>query len=260
MINSREWTTLFKTTVQIQQKQFWIKRGGFLCQASFTWKQEKLSKQPPQNNPSRHPGGWVKLWSAEEMLDEQHQRVNIPARARTAYGGLLQKTDWKRISAESSLVSPQQPNWSRDWTELNMETCRETFQKKRVFKEWWFLIGGSNVPSLQPFHIMPLAMECYVYWPASLCQTYILADSHLSEYTRVSRHLRDNQFNHVKVSTAFVAGYFSCTVQDWWVLLISVYTQAISWCCSISTDSVTCFFCFVFVFNSHVHNAFCCGK
>ena len=32
------------------------------------------------------------MWSAEEILDGQHQRVDIPACARTAYEGLLQKT------------------------------------------------------------------------------------------------------------------------------------------------------------------------
>ena len=31
------------------------------------------------------------LWSAEEMLDGQQQRVDIPAHARTAYNGLLKK-------------------------------------------------------------------------------------------------------------------------------------------------------------------------
>ena len=29
------------------------------------------------------------------------------------------RKDWNRISAESSLMSPWWPNWSRDWTELN---------------------------------------------------------------------------------------------------------------------------------------------
>ena len=48
--------------------------------------------------------GWVMPWLAEEMLDGQHQRVDIPALARTAYSGLLQK-DWKKISAESSVMS-----------------------------------------------------------------------------------------------------------------------------------------------------------
>ena len=32
------------------------------------------------------------LWSAQEILDGQHQRVDIPAHARTAHNGLLQKT------------------------------------------------------------------------------------------------------------------------------------------------------------------------
>ena len=31
-------------------------------------------------------------WSAEEMLDGQHRRMDIPAKARTAHKGLLQKT------------------------------------------------------------------------------------------------------------------------------------------------------------------------
>ena len=47
--------------------------------------------QPLQNHPSGRLGGWVTLWSAQEMLDGQHQRVNIPANARTAHKGLLQK-------------------------------------------------------------------------------------------------------------------------------------------------------------------------
>ena len=39
----------------------------------------------------RHLGGWSTSWSAEEMLDEQHQRVDIPAHASTAHNGLLRK-------------------------------------------------------------------------------------------------------------------------------------------------------------------------
>ena len=46
--------------------------------------------------------------SAEEMLDGHHQKVNIPADVRDAHKGLLQKR-WKRISAESSVVSPVDP-------------------------------------------------------------------------------------------------------------------------------------------------------
>ena len=39
-------------------------------------------EQPLQTSPS---------WLAEEMLDGQHQRVDISAHARTPYNGLLQK-------------------------------------------------------------------------------------------------------------------------------------------------------------------------
>ena len=48
---------------------------------------DSLSKK----NPSGHFGGWTTPWSVEEMLDGQHQRVDIPACNRTAHKGLLQK-------------------------------------------------------------------------------------------------------------------------------------------------------------------------
>ena len=46
-----------------------------------------------QNHPSGHLGlgRWVMPRSAEEMLDGQHRIVDIPARARTAHNGPLQK-------------------------------------------------------------------------------------------------------------------------------------------------------------------------
>ena len=44
-----------------------------------------------QNCSSGHLGRWAMLWSAEETLDGQHQRDDIPAHARTAHKGLLQK-------------------------------------------------------------------------------------------------------------------------------------------------------------------------
>ena len=37
------------------------------------------------------------------------------------------RNDWKRISAESSLMSPWRPDWSRDWTELNWLCVLPTF-------------------------------------------------------------------------------------------------------------------------------------
>ena len=48
-------------------------------------------RQPLQNHPSGYLGGWATPCSAEEMLDGQHQRVDIPAYARTAHTGLLQE-------------------------------------------------------------------------------------------------------------------------------------------------------------------------
>ena len=94
-------------------------------------------QQPLHYHPSRAPWGWVMLWSAEEMLDGQHPRVAIPAHARTAHKGLLQKKDWKRISAESSFMSFRQPNCSRDWTELNWTEK----DKKQTQKGGWGGMG-----------------------------------------------------------------------------------------------------------------------
>ena len=48
-------------------------------------------RQPLPNHPSGHLGWWAMPWSVEEMLDRQHQRVAIPAHARAAHKGLLQK-------------------------------------------------------------------------------------------------------------------------------------------------------------------------
>ena len=44
-----------------------------------------------QNHPSRYLGGRATPWSAEEMLDGQHQRVDISTHARAAHKGLLRK-------------------------------------------------------------------------------------------------------------------------------------------------------------------------
>ena len=43
-----------------------------------------MPRQPLQNHPLRHLGGRAMPWSAEEMLDEQHQRADIPAYAKIA--------------------------------------------------------------------------------------------------------------------------------------------------------------------------------
>ena len=43
------------------------------------------------NRPSGHLGGLATPWSADEMLDGQRQRVDIPVRARPAHSDLLHK-------------------------------------------------------------------------------------------------------------------------------------------------------------------------
>ena len=47
-------------------------------------------RQPLQNNPSGHLRCLAIPWSAEEIVDGQHQRVDISAQARAAHKGLLQ--------------------------------------------------------------------------------------------------------------------------------------------------------------------------
>ena len=63
------------------------------CQETETCKVAACHKpqQSLQNHPSGHHGGWVKPWSAEEMLDGHYQKVDIPAHARTANKGLLRE-------------------------------------------------------------------------------------------------------------------------------------------------------------------------
>ena len=59
---------------------------------------------------SGYLGGWATPWSAEEMLDEQRQRVDIPAHARTAHKGLQQK----RLEKDLCWIVPHVPSrWPR---------------------------------------------------------------------------------------------------------------------------------------------------
>ena len=54
-----------------------------------------------QHHPSEQLGKWATAWSAEKVLDEQRQRVDDPAYARTAVDGLPQK---KRLEEDYSLL------------------------------------------------------------------------------------------------------------------------------------------------------------
>ena len=45
-------------------------------------------RQPLENHPAEHLGELATPWLAEEMLDGQRQRMEIPAHARIAHNGL----------------------------------------------------------------------------------------------------------------------------------------------------------------------------
>ena len=78
-----------------------------------------MPQQPLQNHPSGHLGGWVTLWSAEEMLDGRHGvDPELLKRASCRKG-------WRKSPAESSLVSPLTTqlvkglNWTEPWSCLS---------------------------------------------------------------------------------------------------------------------------------------------
>ena len=66
--------------------------------------------QPLQSHSSGHLGGWMIMWSAEEMLaGRQHQRVDIPVYARTAHKGFLQKRQEEDLCWIIPHVPPDDP-------------------------------------------------------------------------------------------------------------------------------------------------------
>ena len=87
-----------------------------------------MPRQPLRNHPSGNLGGWATSWSAEEIFDGQHHRVDIPAHARTAHNGLLQKQKTKQQQQQQQQLEddlccivphvPRRPSLPRDWTEL----------------------------------------------------------------------------------------------------------------------------------------------
>ena len=91
-----------KTEYGARSTSLWVQRNFFWQLSSYGNLQGSdmllllsslchTPRQPLQKHPSRHVGGWATPWSAEEMLDGQHQRVDIPVHDRTANNGLLQK-------------------------------------------------------------------------------------------------------------------------------------------------------------------------
>ena len=55
---------------------------GWACHAT---------RQPLQYHPTRHLPGLTTLWSTEEMLDGQHQKLDFSVRVKTARDDLWQK-------------------------------------------------------------------------------------------------------------------------------------------------------------------------
>ena len=62
-----------------------------------------------KNHPSGHLGGWAALWS-EELLNGQHQSMDVPAHARTVHDGLLQKQQQQNgVEEDLCLTIPHVP-------------------------------------------------------------------------------------------------------------------------------------------------------
>ena len=89
------WNTRPTTGCRARSTSLWGSTGASSgnCQKTETCMVRACHtpRQPLQNHPSRHLGGWATPWSAEEMMDGQHQRVCTPAHARTAHKGLRQE-------------------------------------------------------------------------------------------------------------------------------------------------------------------------
>ena len=83
-------------------------------------------QRPLQNHPSGHLGGWamavVGRGNTEWTSKSGQNYLPIPEPLTMASC----RKDWKVISAESSLMSLQLPNRSRNWTELTHGFCEQS--------------------------------------------------------------------------------------------------------------------------------------
>ena len=90
---------------------------------------------------SRVPWMVTPYFSSEEMLDGQHQRVDIAVQAGTAHNGLLRE-DWEGIFVESSLMSSRRPKG----------TCQSAD---------FFYFCGVSLPTVPLFRV-PLCQEGHI--------------------------------------------------------------------------------------------------
>ena len=82
--------------------------------------------------PSGHLGGWVMLGSAEKTLDDHHQRVDIPAYARTARDGLPQR----RLEKDLNWIVPLIPQKTLSVKGLNWDL--------KLWRSWFEGLKGAK--------------------------------------------------------------------------------------------------------------------
>ena len=115
-----------------------------LARFGHVTRHDSLSKTILQGN----PGGWATPWSAEEMLDGKHQRVDIPAHARTANKGLLQK----RLEEDLCWIVPHVPSTIKSdkrlkWPELKL-LVRENLVRKHQSVETHRCVAVPCIPEM----------------------------------------------------------------------------------------------------------------
>ena len=131
-------------------------------------------QQPLKNHPSGHLGGWATPWSAEEMLHGQHQRVDIPAHARTAHNGFLQKRLGEDLCSIVPHVSPTTKSViGLNWTELCgvKEDCRHL----HLIWQWFNCSMLNLIDGLIYFMPDPLIdwfISCWIWSLSSSLLTY----------------------------------------------------------------------------------------
>ena len=154
----------------------------------------------------------------------------IPAHAKTAHSGFLQKTLGKTISAESSVMSLRRSNWSRNWTELSrafvskrasgeLTTTEDSALscKPRLFPHKlsiWSPCGA--VLSGGMYDVLTTMWHCVVWWNARQSDHHV-ALCWLIECTIVGSLMTQHSNDCI------------CSLPDW----IASYISHHQWMCTI---------------------------